>query len=164
MSQLVTRCVCLLAILAAPFLAPPGLAADGTAAVLFTYEGQQVINLPQFVYWLPALGHATDADGDVWEFAFTVTTRSAGCPENSRDYIVLEFLNRSTTDGDIEPFTLKVSGIDERTRPIRAVLVKSPISLKVEFTADSVTITNLTSQKITDGVIEARLVPQTRCP
>jgi hypothetical protein len=144
--------------LATLFLSAPAHAQDGFASVRFIYEGQVVFDFPEFEYGLPPLGEAIDADGDVWFFAFTVRVADEFDKKVSHE-IVLEFFNVSGPEGDLEPFTLEVTGIDERG-PIRhAVDQERDIDLDISTTDTSVTITNVAPQTVPSGVLVVRMLP-----
>ena len=122
-------------------------AAPGAAAVLFVYDNQEVLNIPHYRYGLPAVPGVEEADGDVTLFAFTVRRRD----------IVLEFAVVEGVEGDLEPFTLEITDLDEGF-PIRDVVVDSPISLDVSFTETSVTLGHLAAEVVDPGVIIVRIV------
>jgi hypothetical protein len=121
-------------------------AADG-ASVLFIYDNQEVLNIPRYPYSVPAVPSAEEADGDFTVFAFTVRRRD----------IVLEFAVIEGVEGDLEPFTLDITDLDEG-RPIRNVIVDSPIPLEVAFTDTSVTLTHLAAEVVPPGVITVQIV------
>ena len=103
--------------------AEDAFAPDGFASLLFIYEGQQEILDRNWQYGAIGVPGETDDDGDAWQFEV-----AAGFDE-----ILFSFFEVETTDGDLEPFIVRFSSLDEGGSRIKDVIVDSSFPVDVTF-------------------------------